>query len=667
MTSLKWGLIGTGKIAVAFAHGLEQTDSGAAVAVGSRKKETADAFGDRFGIRKRYGSYEELLADEEVEAVYISTPHPFHARWAVKAAEAGKHVLCEKPLGLNHGEGMAVVEAAGENNVFFMEAFMYRCHPQTVKLVELLKEGTIGEVRMIKASFGFDTGGAADPAGRLFDPDLGGGGILDVGGYPVSLCRLVAGVAAGKQFADPTEVSGSGTLGETGVDEWTAAVLRFENGTVAQVSTGIRAQLENSLEVFGEKGRLSLPNPWVVDRQGPDSGAIILTLKGEQPKTIDIPADRTSYAYEAETVAEAVAAGEKEAAWPAMRWDDTLGNLKTMDAWRQAIGLVYDGETEKGRKPVRGMLRVRDDAPMVYGKIDGLKKKVSRLIMGCDNQHSFAHGAAVWDDWFERGGNAFDTSWVYGAGTMEKLLGKWIKARNVRDDVVVTVKGAHTPRCLPDLMIEDFHVSLERLQLDYADIYIMHRDNPEVPVGEFVDALDELVGKGLIRGVLGGSNWSIERFADVNRYAAKTGKKGFSILNNNLSLARMVHPVWAGCIHVSDQASREWLEKTGTTHFAWSSGARGYFLPENERMKLGEDNFRCWDADDNRARRERAFELADKKRCTPLNIATAYVLNQPFPSFALVGPRTIHETATIMPALNVKLSREEIDWLWGDE
>ena len=184
-------------------------------------------------------------------------------------------------------------------------------------------------------------------------------------------------------------------------------------------------------------------------------------------------------------------------------------------------------------------------------------------------------------------------------------------------------------------------------------IAVIRTDNPPV------NALGYQVRKGLWDG--------IERFEAVNEYARANGKQGFAVLNNNLSLARMVEPVWAGCVHVSDLASRQWLQKTGTTNFSWSSQARGYFLPENERMKLGADNFACWDAPDNRARRQRAEELAKKKGCTPINIAAAYVINQAFPSFALVGPRTIHEAVTTLPALNVELSAEEIAWLWGED
>ena len=666
MPPLLWGIIGTGAIAKAFAHGLTQTTSGTLLAVGSRSRQSAERFGAEHGAPRRYASYQDLLADRDVQAVYVSTPHPFHAEWAVRAAEAGKHVLSEKPLALNHAQGMAMVEAARESDVFLMEAFMYRSHPQTARLVELIREGAIGGVRLIRAAFGFGGGEAVDPRSRIFDRALGGGAILDVGCYPVSMSRLIAGAAADRDFADPVEVAGAGKLGETGVDEWAAAVLKFETGIVAEVSTAVRASLANALEIYGAHGHISVPNPWVADRRDPEPGRIVVTAGGK-PRTIEVPTDRTSFAYEADRTAEAVAAGSRQGPWPAMSWNDSLGNLAALDAWRRTVGLTYDAETETGYTPVRGALERRGDTPMRCGRIPGLDKPVSRLVMGCDNQRTFAHGAAMWDDWYERGGNAFDTSWVYGGGGMEVLLGQWIRIAGVRDQVVVIVKGAHTPRCLPDLLVADFHESLERLGFDYADLYVMHRDNPDVPVGEFVDVLNELAGKGLICGAFGGSNWSIERFAEANAYAEKNGRRGFAVLSNNLSLARMVKPVWQGSRHVSDAASRRWLEETGTTNLSWSSQARGYFLPEHERMKLGAENFACWDSPHNRARRNRAYELAEKKGASPLNVAAAYVLSQPLPSFALVGPRTIHETATIMPALDLELSREEIEWLWGGD
>ena len=664
-----WGIMGAGAIAKAFVHGVNETQTAQVVAVASRSLDKAQAFAKEHGIATAHGDYDAILADQSVEAVYIATPHPMHPQWAIRAAEAGKHVLCEKPMAINHAAAMAMFGAALEAGTFMMEAFMYRCHPQTAKLVELLRDGAIGQVRMVRATFGFGGGDSINPDSRLFAPELGGGGILDVGCYAVSMSRLIAGAVDGQPFANPVKVSGEGQLGETGVDEWAAGTLKFANGIVAQVATAVRAGLENTVHIVGSAGSITLPNPWAASRNAAPDCKIILRRKGEAEEIIPA-SEKSSFGYEVELASEAIRAGQTQAPAPAMTWNDTLGNLATLDQWRQAIGLSYPMEApefEPALTIARQPLRRRGDAPMIYGRVKHLDKPVSRLIMGCDNQRSYAHAAVMWDDWIERGGNAFDTSFVYGGGHQEKLLGQWIKARGVREDVVVTVKGAHTPRCTPELLEQDFKVSLERLQFDHADLYVMHRDNLDVPIGEFVEVLNKLIDQGLIRGAIGGSNWSLDRFGAFNEYAEKHGKQGMTVLNNNLSLARMVKPVWSGCVHVSDSQSRKWLEQTQTANFAWSSQARGYFLPGDQRMKLGAGNFECWDAEDNRARRARAEELADKLGVSAINIAAAYVLNQPFPSFALVGPRTVEETITTMPALNIALTGEQIDWLWGSD
>ncbi|MGB9620027.1 MAG: Gfo/Idh/MocA family protein, partial [Armatimonadota bacterium] len=198
---LQWGIISTGRISGVFAKNLVPSETGELLAVASRTQAAADKFGDEYNVPRRYGSYQDLLDDPDVEAVYISTPHPMHAEWAVKAAEAGKHILCEKPLALNYSEAMAIIEAARRNDVFLMEAFMYRCHPQTARIVELVRGGAIGEVRLIQATFSFHA--ARDPEGRLLNPELAGGGIMDVGCYCCSMSRLVAGAALGKPFAEP--------------------------------------------------------------------------------------------------------------------------------------------------------------------------------------------------------------------------------------------------------------------------------------------------------------------------------------------------------------------------------------------------------------------------------------------------------------------------------
>ena len=205
-SKLKWGILGSGNIAHAFARGIKAGSTGKLAAVGSRARASADAFGREFGIGTtgRHASYDALLADKNVQAVYIAVPHPLHAEWAIKAAEAGKHVLCEKPMGLNHAEAMAMFEAAHKHGVFMMEGFMYRCHPQMTKVIELIASGAIGEVRAIQASFSFNT--AYNETSRLLNNALGGGGILDVGCYPVSFVRMAAGAAIGRPFADPVVV-----------------------------------------------------------------------------------------------------------------------------------------------------------------------------------------------------------------------------------------------------------------------------------------------------------------------------------------------------------------------------------------------------------------------------------------------------------------------------
>ena len=158
--TLNWGLLGAGNIAKAFAKGVATSETGRVVAVGSRDQDKADRYVGELGLDgvTGHGSYEALLADDDVQAVYVATPHPMHAEWVIKAAEAGKHILCEKPVGLNHAEASAMIEAARQAGVFFMEAFMYRCHPQTAKLVEMIRAGAVGRVQLIDAAFAFRVG-----------------------------------------------------------------------------------------------------------------------------------------------------------------------------------------------------------------------------------------------------------------------------------------------------------------------------------------------------------------------------------------------------------------------------------------------------------------------------------------------------------------------------
>jgi predicted dehydrogenase/aryl-alcohol dehydrogenase-like predicted oxidoreductase len=655
--------MGTGRIARTFAEGLLQSRHGRLMAVGSRSQESAHAFAQSFPGARAHGSYEALLADPEVDGVYLATPHSQHAEWAIRVAEAGKALLCEKPMTLNLGEAMQVAQAAAENHTFLMEAYMYRCHPQTQRIVELIEEGAIGKVGLIEASFGFHA--SFNPESRLFSNALAGGGILDVGGYPVSMVRLLAGAAMGcEEAVNPLKVRGFGRLAqETGVDLYAAASLQFAEGVLAQVATGVGLSLANQVRVFGSDGSITVGSPWVPSPQG-EAVEFALQRRGKEPEQVRITPDRPLYALEADAVVEAVRSSRRECRH--MPVADTLGNMRTLDLWRNAIGLEYETEKPARQRPRRPLSR-RANAPMRYGSIPGVDREISRLIMGVDNQQIYSHGAAMFDDFFERGGNAFDTAWIYGDGVCERLLGHWLANRGVRDQSVVIVKGVHTPYCYPEFIGRHLSESLERLQMEKADIYIMHRDNEDVPAGEFIDALNAEARAGRI-GIFGGSNWSLARIEEANRDAASKGLSGMSVVSNNFSLARMVDPVWSGCISSSDPDSRNWLRKHRLPLLAWSSQARGFFTERAAPNKTSDKELvRCWYSEDNFRRRERAIELAAQKRVEPINISLAYVLVQPFPTFALIGPRTIAETVSSLGGLQVELTPEEVEWLAADE
>lgn len=342
-TKIRWGLLGAGAIAQAFADGVMRSQTGTLVAVGSRTQDKAHAFAATWGIPHAHGSYEALLADSDVDAVYVATPHPMHPEWAIKAAEAGKHLLVEKPLAINARLAMTIIDAARTSGVFLMEAYMYRCHPQTAKLVELIRTGVIGEVSVVQASFAFNAPFSAES--RIWNNDLGGGGILDVGGYTTSIARLVAGAAVSAPYADPVDVTGAGKLHpETGVDCWAVGTMRFASGIVATMMTGVAVGGENTVRIFGSKGSILVPDPYVYARSGAANGRLVVRVAGQAERTVEIPSEVTSYVDEVDVCGRAILAGRQQAEAPAMSWDDTLGNLRAQDAWREAIGLTYDCE-----------------------------------------------------------------------------------------------------------------------------------------------------------------------------------------------------------------------------------------------------------------------------------------------------------------------------------
>ncbi|MER8982065.1 aldo/keto reductase [Mesorhizobium sp. M0870] len=665
-TPIRWGILGPGSIAQSFAGGVADSRTGKLVAIGARNP-AKPGLAESFPRARILDGYDALLADPEIDAVYISIPHPGHAQWAIKAAEAGKHVLCEKPLALTALEADAMMHAARKAGTFLGEAFMYRLHPQTLKLVELIRSGVIGEIRMIKSSFGFAMPRFM-PEHRLYANDLAGGGILDVGGYPVSMVRLIAGAAAGKPFAEPDKVVGTAHLGQSGVDEWASALLQFPGGIVAEASCSISLNQDNVLRILGTKGRIEVPDFWFAGgNRDVGLGQIDVIASDGTRETISVNEKRHVYSFEVDAAGEAIRAGGQEFAWPGMAWAESLGTLRVLDKWRAAAGLEYGIEKAQQRTNTISGRPLRSGGTAIAKRtIPGLSKPASVLALGFEDFRTFSSGSILLDAFFEAGGNLFDTGYVYGGGYTEKLLGEWLKNRGVRAQSVVIAKGAHSPLCYPDVIGKQLDQSLERLQTDHVDVYFMHRDNPDVPVGEFVDAMDREVKAGRIRGPFGGSNWTMERMDEAIAYAERTGKQKPGALSNNFSLAEMLEPIWAGCVTSSTDAWKAWLTSRQMPNFAWSSQGRGFFTDRAGRDKQdNEELVRVWYSERNFGRRDRAIELAARLGKSPIQIALAYVLAQPFPSIPLIGPRTLDELDDSLRALDITLSQADLEWLDG--
>lgn len=340
-TKLNWGILATGSIAHKFATALPKSLTGRLVAVGSRTLASAQAFAAAHGGISAHGSYEALLADPAVQAVYIATPHPAHLGWALRAAAAGKHILCEKPLALNRADAARMIAAARQHRVFLMEAFMYRCHPQTARLAELVAGGAIGELRAIHANFTVPF--KFDPAHRLFDKALGGGAILDLGCYPVSFSRRMAGAAMGQLFAEPLTFAAAGRLNTvTGADEFAAATVTYPGGITAQLSCSSCVPLEIRARLLGTTGWIDVPGPFHPGNRDMPAGLFLHRNGASAPEHMVVECAQPLYAVEADTVAAAIARGELES--PAMSHADSLGNMAALDAWRAAVGMRYDGE-----------------------------------------------------------------------------------------------------------------------------------------------------------------------------------------------------------------------------------------------------------------------------------------------------------------------------------
>lgn len=334
MNTFNWGIIGPGKIAHQFAQDITQMDNARISAVASRSEERATAFAKQYGAPYAYGSYEALLECPELDAVYIATPHSHHYKHTLLCLNAGVPVLCEKAFALNHRQAQEMVATARREGVFLMEALWTRFLPTTQKILELIRSDTVGRIHAVKADFGFKA--HFDPESRLFNPELAGGALLDIGLYPVFLAYLILG--------NPDQVLAAARIGPTGVDEELGIIMQYADGDspsarMAHLHATLRANTKTEAFLYGEKGTIHWHTRW----HEPSNFSLI----GEdgRPHNHYFEWQTNGYSYEAQEVMRCIADGKTESElWPLDRSLELMGIL---DRIRVEIGLQYPEEADQ--------------------------------------------------------------------------------------------------------------------------------------------------------------------------------------------------------------------------------------------------------------------------------------------------------------------------------
>ncbi|MGH2936612.1 MAG: Gfo/Idh/MocA family protein [Solirubrobacterales bacterium] len=313
---IRWGILGTGGIADTFATDLALTDSGVVTAVGSRSRESADRFADAFGVAGRHEGYESLVADPNVDVVYVATPHPMHRDNAILALEAGKAVLVEKPFAMNAGEAREIVAVARRQGLFAMEAMWTRFLPHVGVIRDWIAQGVLGEIVTVTADHG--QWFAEDRDFRLFAPELGGGALLDLGVYPVSFASMILGT--------PSRIVSISDPAFTGVDAQTSMLFGYEGGAQAVLTCTLRAKSPTTASIVGTDARIEVEGDFYAP------ATVRLIPRAGEPTLVRSAHDGRGLRHEADEVARRLAAGDLES--PLMPLDETISIMETMDAVR---------------------------------------------------------------------------------------------------------------------------------------------------------------------------------------------------------------------------------------------------------------------------------------------------------------------------------------------
>ena len=322
MKKTNWGIMGPGNIAHKFAESLRNMETAELTAVGSRDADRAKKFAEKYGAKRYYGNYKEFLMDPDIEIVYIATTHTSHFECAMMCLEAGKGVLCEKPFTINAGQARKLVNTARGKNIFMMEAMWTRYLPAIAKIRELLASGVLGDIRMIKADFGYR--GDMKSEGRTLNLALGGGALLDVGIYPLSFTTMILGT-------EPEKVTGLACLNPTGADEQCTFSLYYGGGELAVLSAAVGTNIPTDAYILGTKGFIRIPEFW-------HASSFELNINGER-QLFNLPYISTGYAHEALAAMECLAGGKLES--PVMPLDETIRLMEIMDDIRLQLGVKY--------------------------------------------------------------------------------------------------------------------------------------------------------------------------------------------------------------------------------------------------------------------------------------------------------------------------------------
>jgi predicted dehydrogenase len=310
---VRWGILGTGGIATSFAADLRLTGSGVAAAVGSRRQGTADRFADNFGIPGRHASYESLVADPDVDVIYVATPHPMHHDNAILALRAGKHVLVEKPFTMTAAEARDVAAVARQQGLFAMEAMWTRFLPHMAVVRDWVTQGVLGDIVTVTADHG--QWFAEDAGFRLFAPELGGGALLDLGVYPVSFASMVLG--------PPSRIMSMSDPAFTGVDAQTSMLFGYDSGAQAVLTCTLRAKSPTTAAIVGTDARIEVEGAFYAP------AAVTLIPRKGDPVRVESRHEGRGLRHQADEVARRLAAGETES--PLMPLDETISIMETMD------------------------------------------------------------------------------------------------------------------------------------------------------------------------------------------------------------------------------------------------------------------------------------------------------------------------------------------------